>query len=326
MAFGRIKNKTANKVIVSQGPVSTLYSQALSYEELFKYEKEPILRPSGFPTCSILSLIKMAQYDELGYIPDRTSLHSEFFTSVGTVVHEVVQKWMGNTNNILGDWQCVNPKCKRSKCVEKTCKDKNCTKHEHIYKARKVGNICKLCNSHMSYHEIEVEYKIITGHVDCIIRITKDSFWAADYKTLSLKKIQEIKEPSINYIYQISSYAYILKHEYGIPIDGYSIFYITRDNPSCYKEFSYDFDSMAEKKAKKMIDIEIKKHKSAAKSFKTYQAGDIDLSHVIETKPCANVAQYEKLMGPYRRCEFVDICFSSEKKLKQEINKKLCQK
>lgn len=309
MAFDRIKN--GGKSIKSSGPMSQFFDQTLAMVEDYAYDKPPILRPSGFPICPIRTMIRIEQYKKYGHIPDKMTVLADYFTSVGTTTHEVVQNWMAKTNKMLADWQCVNPDCKRSKCTE-GCK--SCTNHEHVDKTRQVGNICKLCNHPMVYHEIEVEYDIITGHVDAILKVGKGSFWAGDYKTSSVKKLEKLTAPSLNYLYQISTYSYILKHEYGVPIDGYSIFYIARDNPATYKEFSYEFDAKREREVKKIIDGEIEKYNSALTSIKKK-----NVDYVIETKPCNNKETYERLMGPYCNCEFVDVCFT--KKLKKSVEK-----
>lgn len=305
----------ANKIhIASEGPMSNLYSETLAITEPYEYEKPPILRPSGFPGCSILTLLKMIEYKKRNHIIQEGSMHMSFFTGVGTTVHEVVQDWIGKTNKVLGDWQCVNAKCVRSKCRDESCKDKACTNHAHVTKAMQVGHLCKKCGSQMKYHELEVEYDRCTGHVDAILKVAKNAFWAGDYKTTSLKKLQEIVAPPVNYIYQISSYAWILKNVYDIPIVGFSIFYIVRDNPSLFKEFPYEFNKKAEREAKKIIDNEIKKHKAATKSFKTK-----DITFAIDAKPCKSLMQYEKLMSAYCNCPFVKVCFTENKLRKQLV-------
>lgn len=304
MAFGRIKN-SGKKVIASQGPVSNFYQTTLAMEEGYKYDKEPILRPSGFPICPINTMVRIRQYNEYNYIPDICSIHSDYFTSVGTTTHEVVQNWMAKTGKMLADWQCLNPDCSNHS------KDP-----ENLKLVRQVGNICKKCEHPMLYHEIEVEYDIITGHVDAILRLRKGAYWAADYKTSSMKKLEKLKEPSLNYFYQISSYAWILKYEYEVPIEGFSIFYIVRDNPSVFKEFPFDFDKKMEKKAKSIIDQEIVKYKAAKRAVKTD-----DIKHAIKEKPCKNKDDYARLMGEYCKCEFVDHCFGN--KLETEVRKKL---
>ena len=318
MSFANIKSKEVKKVIVSQGPVSTLFAETLDLKAAELYDKPPILRPSGFPICSIKTMCNIAEYKKYGNVLQEGNLFSTFFTSVGTTVHEGVQDWVGKTGKVLADWQCVNIKCKKSKCVDKNCKDTSCKDHTHITKTLQVGNICKDCGSPMQYHELEVEFDIITGHVDLIMKIRKNAFWAGDFKTSSVKKLEDIKAPSVGYLYQISSYAYILKHEYGINIVGFSIFYIARDNPGIYKEFQYEFDDEAEAKAKKIIDGEIRKYKAAEMAYKT---GDI--MHAVDVKPCKNLTHFDRIYGEKSECRFKDVCFGSKAKLKKEISDRL---
>ena len=263
-------------------------------------------------------MCKIAEYRKYKNTVDESGLFSTFFTSIGTTVHEGVQDWIGKTGKILADWQCTNLDCKNSKCQESECNDKNCINPEHVSRIMQVGHICKSCGKPMKYNELEVAYNIITGHVDIIAKVGKGKYWAGDFKTAGLKKIEEITSPSVGYLYQISSYAWILKNVYGINIVGFSIFYITRDSPGTYKEFKYDFDEEAEAKAKKLIDREIKKYKSAEKALKTK-----DVMHAIDTKPCKSKDHYHKIYGKYPNCPFEDVCFGSQSKFKKAIEERL---
>lgn len=300
----------------SKGPISSAYSDTLNYVEKGEYDKQPILRPSAFPTCSILSFIAIGEYNKYKNILQDETLFSHFFTSVGTTVHETVQTWTGKAIKLLADWRCTNLDCERSECKKEECDNKKCKDLSHAATTRKIGNICKKCSHPMEYNELEVEHGIITGHVDVILSLGSGKFWAGDYKTCSLKKLEELKSPPINYIYQILTYAYILKVEYDIDIKGFSIFYIARDNPTKYLEFPYDFDSKAIEQAKKLIKEETVKYKSAQSALKFN-----DIDYVIDTKPCKSKLQYDKLFGSFKGCPFVDVCFGSKAKLKKEISK-----
>ena len=317
MSFSTINEKNIKKVIVSEGPFSEMFTQVLEHKAPELYDKEPILRPSGFPICSILMLSRIAEHEKFGNTVQEGGLHSDFFTGIGTLVHEIIQNWSGKVSKLLADWQCVNPDCERSKCGNRDCKDSNCTDHTHCHTLQ-VGNICKKCGNPMVYHELEVEYSIITGHVDAILKTGKNKFWAGDYKTSSIKKLEEITVPSVGYLYQISTYAWILKNVYNINIVGFSIFYVARDNPGIFKEFKYDFDEDAEAKAKKLIDREIRKYKAAKAAHKT---GDV--YHAIDVKPCKSKDHYEKIYGKYAGCPFADVCFGPQKKLATAIETKL---
>lgn len=313
MGLDSVKSK--GLTIASEGPITDLYSKALSLEGTEDYDKDPILRPSGFPTCSILDYLKIVEFDKRSHTKREASLFSSFFTSVGTTVHEVVQTWTGKTNKVLAQWQCVNQGCSFEGCTDKECKTVNCIDPKHWNLQFQTSSKCRYCGSECKYHELEVEYGIITGHVDLIYRVGKGKYWAGDYKTSSVDKLSKIKAPPVNYLMQIMTYAWILKNEYEIPIVGYSIFYIARDKPNLFKEFKYDFDSKAEKAALGIIKEETYKFKAAKSAFK-----EKNLRLAIDAKPCTNKAHYQKLMGEHKDCPFVDVCFGTQSKLIKAIN------
>jgi hypothetical protein len=250
------------------------------------------LRPSSFPICSILVFLKLVREHHID-MPERSvTLFSDFFTSVGTMVHHVVQRWMAHTGKIVGDWEC--PKCGHKR---------------HLKTYRK----CSKCGTEMRYEELTVTYKGLTGHVDGLFKLTKGGLWVVDYKTTSVRKLATKDFHSISYKMQILCYAYILKHVYGLPIKGASLLYIARDNPSRYFEVPFPLSDGREKKIKATLNNQIRRYRAADRGFKT---GDIET--VIRHKPCQSRDHYFKSMHGYDECPLLDVCFN-----RKELTKSL---
>src|ERR1035437_9138263 len=81
---------------------------------------EPYIRPSMAPACSLPMFVNIAKGleagdGETGEWENEESFMSEYYTSVGTTTHEVLQKWFGLTAKLLGNWSCS---CKGMKIVK----------------------------------------------------------------------------------------------------------------------------------------------------------------------------------------------------------------
>lgn len=133
-----------------------------------------------------------------------------YYVSVGTVVHEVVQTYLGQTGRFLADWEC--PECGK---WHRLTRQPNC------------------CGTHSKYHEVSIDYKGVQGHIDAIF-IDKDGrYWILDFKTSSLAGAPKKKtNPGVAYIEQIETYAYFLWKQYGIKVHGVMLCFIPRDNPT----------------------------------------------------------------------------------------------
>ncbi len=279
-------------------PLEDVYLQAFNHKLVIPNPNPVKLRPSGFPTCSIINYAKLEYHKRHNMLLDDTSLFGDFFTSVGTTVHTVMQKWIGLSGQMYGDWKCVN--CDTTR--------------------RMVGHVCPKCNTFMEYNEIEVEYGLVTGHVDGILQLPNKKFWTIDYKTATIKKIQEAHKllPIKQNVFQILAYSYILKHNYDLDIEGASLLYIARNNPKYYKECQLIFDEETEEFAHKIITKEIEKYKAALQASKRK-----NVNIAIEAKPCKSVEHHASFFGEYHVCPFIDVCFKSNKALVRRIEELL---
>lgn len=165
------------------------------------------LRGSQLPFCP-LKLVLTAATEGKNSV---RGFHANFFTRVGTTVHELVQEFQGAGGTLLANWKC--PICGKFRKLS----------HDHM---------CP-CGAVSKYHEVEIKHKLLVGHVDAIFRAKDGRYWVVDYKTCSVEKgpLKE-KNPGRDYREQVEAYAVLLKEIYGLDIAGVAVFFLTRDNPT----------------------------------------------------------------------------------------------
>lgn len=163
------------------------------------------LRPSQMPFCAMNFFIN---YSTKGLYRQQT-FASAFYTTVGTAVHTVMQNFLCQSGKFLADYHCME-------CG---------TWHRRSYKY-------ECCDFPTQYHEIEIDYKGIKGHIDAIYKDKNGKLWIVDFKTTSIKQApNKKKDPGITYREQIEIYAVLVELQYGIKIEGYADEFILRDNP-----------------------------------------------------------------------------------------------
>lgn len=203
---------------VQEGLSDAFSEAAISFLKLSVKEKfEPgRVRSSALPICG--------RNYSFGLVlpPDEKQIRSSDFLlnlqgEVGTVTHRVVQKWLGMSGILHGDWKCE--KCKKVR--------RNHTGTPH----------CKRCGEPMVYEELELRHPHIgiTGHPDGILKIGK-KFIGFELKTKNQRVVDELTEPiDTHVLYQTACYALMLKLTRGIELTHYAIFYISRDSPWSYQ-------------------------------------------------------------------------------------------
>lgn len=273
---------------------SDLYEKAIDDSWHTHGGRPPKLRPSSFPLCPILTWRKMVKGAHLGYWPEEQEFSGQYFTQVGTLVHEVVQLYMGNTGKIWGNWKCRNPRCKESK-------------KKGLTRKHTTNNKCPCCGSPMYYEEIEVRYRGIVGHIDAIIYLGNGRYWVGDYKTTTKYKINSGKLPEKAHLKQIPAYVHILRVTLKLNVVGFSLLYLSRDNPFYFSEESFYWDKQWTIKAKAMLKGEKRRYLAALESFKTRK-----LHHIIQNKPCTSKKFYNQNLDYYTPCPLLDVCFKPE--------------
>lgn len=163
------------------------------------------LRPSQLPFCPLNFFCHHATFGALRTM----EMTGAFYVTIGTAVHEVLQNYMGKSGRFLANWHC-----------------KQCGKQ------RKVSMQNECCDFPCTYHEIEIRYKGVVGHIDAVFRDRHGNYWIVDFKTTSLAAAKtKLKKPGVAYTEQVEAYALMLWLEHGIKVKGVVLMFVKRDNP-----------------------------------------------------------------------------------------------
>ena len=316
MGFTQLKPKLARKA--SRGaakkkhpvsPFSDLYEQAINRDIDSTAGRPPELRPSAFPLCPILVWMKLTQGAKRGYWGESGSFQSKYFSTVGTDFHSMIQYFIGMSGKIYGNWMCINNECKKGRAAVTLYNERGeVIRSGKITAYNTTDNECPCCGEAMQYEEIEVRYKGIKGHIDCIIDLGDGKYWVGDYKTSSNWGLDNKILPMNSHLKQIPAYVYILRKKYKLNVVGFSLLYVTRDNPWRFKETPFEWNHEWTEYASDMLRGEKRKYKAALHTFV-----DGDLDRIIEHKPCKSEAFYHKEISYYNECPLLGICFEKRK-------------
>ena len=233
------------------------------------------LRPSQMPFCAVQFFVNHAKrglYREL-------DLAGAFYTSVGTIVHEVMQKYLPQSGRFLADYHC------------KECD----TWHRMSYKH-------ECCGFPTQYHEIEIDYKGVKGHIDAVYRDKHGRLWILDFKTTSVAGApSKKKNPGVVYVEQIEVYAVLIELQYGIKIEGIMDAFILRDNP---KKDPAVWTRLMTDALRKKVRVRLTKYKKAHRDA-------LDAASLTEALA---LRKYGRCANPY--CKY---CPKSDAFIKQEI-------
>ncbi len=224
-------------------------------------DRKPEIRPSGMPFCPRRFIFSCLETLNNG---SEWDFCGDFYCSIGTAIHEALQKWLPKVNKgaILGNWEC-------SKC-----------KSNNNYKPllALVGpQNCPICGKDMDYVEFELPFlgTPMIGHCDGVIldldfiekryKIKKDDEniinkinilirknlkdkipgYILEYKSTGVYSVKSISEPQHKHTLQATTYVSASRKclpklfgLHGIDMQGYIIKYISRDNP---RQISRDF-------------------------------------------------------------------------------------
>ena len=198
------------------------------------------LRPSQLPFCPSGFFISHATQ---GMISTQNML-SAYFTSVGTTVHEVVQRYLSPSGRFLADWRC------------KICG-----------KWRRMSTKSECCDFTMEYHEVLINHKGVVGHIDAVFRDSKGRYWILDFKTCTVSGASyKQKSPGAAYKEQVETYALMLYRQYGIKVEGVMLMFIPRDDPTKPSVWVNLIDTADFKRIAKRIKKYKQQHKEALKA------------------------------------------------------------
>jgi hypothetical protein len=254
------------------------------------FRRKSEFRISGFPYCPIRSLLFKGD----GFAQFR----SEFYTSIGTAVHNTLQKYLRHGNfkdKIFACWKIVE-----TGEIIGPCKFSDIPAKYHNYT--------------IEYEEITINYNGLSGHVDLVIEILPGKYIVIDFKTTNLRKTQSYREwqkyypASRSSIMQISAYSTLLKTQFGLNIVAWCLVYIDRgDVINDARSFHKVLRPWNKKKHNQMlgwIDLSCKSNKLLQKLNKILESGKTKFSEranellekIIRNRPCQSEEDYAEFM------------------------------
>ena len=292
--------------------VSQTFMDCLESSFLHPLGRGPELRPSSFPQCSVKVWMQKYRGETLGHHIGERKFSMDYFTGVGTAVHEISQLFMGLTKVQFGHWKCLNRECKHGKaaCDIKTA-DGQMVKEGKLTRKFSCDNICPKCKIPMFYIELEVTYKGVTGHIDGVWKLPKSmggGYWIVDYKTTGLKKVVDGDKnfPEKKHLAQLPVYAYILKKKHKMNVRGFSLIYMPRDNPFMFYEYNAPWSEKWDKHSLGVLKRNVRSYKGVMKDLE-----NDSFEESIYHKPCCSENDYRKKMHGYEDCPMLDVCFSA---------------
>lgn len=265
------------------------YKESVQAEHQDLVVREDKLRVSSFPYCGLRHF-----YRRLTPVTPMINFGAAFYTGVGTITHEAVQRWLGHSKRMLGNWKCSDKKCKG--------------KREFSFR-----NVCPKCGSEMYYEEFEVNALThISGHLDGIYKARNGKYYLIDYKTSSVRVIStNWKTKMLPYkynVFQITAYAALIEQEYDIEISGWILYYLSRDSPLYTSKSTGGLITAAEKKAYlTRMKVWADHYEHVMVRIKDFK----DVRLLVEEKPCQNMRNYEDTYKAYDICPLAKggVCF-----------------
>lgn len=188
-----------------------LMSNALSNMEYEPARHE--WRVSSFPICGMLHILKMLKNE-----PRQKPYSMDFYTSIGTAVHETIQYHLVNSPK-TSDFMVGNFECK------------SCNWKSNIPSGTRRPIACPQCrNTKLHYIEIDFNVKGITGHLDGLIE-TPTRRYALEFKTTSAENVEDPSKylPYSKHFFQIETYCLMLGLLYRKLPTHYAIIYKNRN-------------------------------------------------------------------------------------------------
>ena len=301
--------------------IKGVFDEVAAMKNIVKTNKEPYIRPSAAPACSIRLFVEICNgIGRGGEWEQEETFNHNYYTGLGTVTHEINQKWFGATGKLLGDWSCL---CRGTKKIKKTVgRTEVELEVPKVMNRMTTNSVCPKCGKTMKYEELEIDVDGLTGHVDGVLEfiIGKTKIHVViDYKGTTADKIKSAVPtnkfqifPDPKHVKQISLYTYALKEYYGLNIVGHALLYMSRDTPiPKYKICAHAMSGEDWDEAEKLFKSQTKQIRILYKSL-----ADGNIARLLKHKLCTDHKYYRKYVeGRYNKCEFCDICFSAPKQM-----------
>lgn len=289
---------------VTRSRLGKMVDRALDHEVKSKNWPKKRISPSMFPICSVQEYVKQLMQKQYGGVPAKSGTMLNIFARAGSGMHEALQNAMGESGQFFGHWKCTNKECTEYPHTQGYVDDRGrYVKGKHT-RVRSTNNKCPCCKKSMAYVEFKILYKNLKGFVDGIVDNLDGTYSLLDFKSTTVTKAGDGTFFVHYHQMQIATYAWILKHRYGLNIIDYTLIYVPRDNPKKFVEKTFKFDDKEGYRAKKFMDIQLDAWDAVLESARTG-----DPRQAIKHKPCKSQEYYWEVFHGYDACPFVDFCF-----------------
>ena len=251
-------------------------------------------RPSNLPFCEVdqyLTLIKNNWKNKTSFAKITNSYMKqtwagELYTSMGTQIHTITQKYLARLGILLGDYKCL-------KC--------------DLIQEQTQQHICPICKTEMIYEELGFKKgdNHIKGHTDGILMLNKT--WLMDIKTTTTYKLKNFKIP-YNYLLQGSIYLNKLKEQRGISCDGICFLMIPRNNVKAAQFILFSNTTLLTTMYKGVT-------KNYNEVYEKFKEGNFDVTRLYKNK--------EECLSQYTPCPYASFCWKNNyKEILQDIKEK----
>ncbi len=197
------------------------------------------LRPSQMPLCPMKMFVNRATYGM--WTPMEFGM--AYYTKVGTTVHEILQNFLCQSGRFLANYKC-----------------------RECHKWYKMSYKWECCGFPCEYHEVDINYKGVVGHIDAIYKDDQGRLWILDFKTTSVAQAPKKKrDPGVVYREQVETYAVLTELQHKIKIAGYSDAFVVRDNPMKQDPVTW-CEPLTDKK-RKQVRVRLTKYKKMHNAY-----------------------------------------------------------
>lgn len=282
-------------------------------DEFNRHHRRLELHPSSFPYCGIRDIYEFVQQAPAPMTPQ--TFAGSYFTSVGTLVHTLIQTFMGMGGRVWGHWKCSQ--------AEHGCN------YEFMHDISPYHD-CPQCGHSCVYEEIGFRIEeLLDGHMDCLFEDEDGDFWIVDYKTTLLMKANKHAKDgttlanNVTYRAQQRTYVTLTHRVYGkshnIKPKGWILVFLPRDIPFQFAFHGEDVSLEEKKETWERISHDM----DALAQVLDATCYD-DVAGLVDTKPCKCKADYvANMANPYSECPLLPICFNKKQlvnTLKDEID------
>lgn len=265
----------------SKEDVFAALDKALSSDNVFEAEYTGTVRASSLPFCQRQYVLYHCT--DIAAV-QQTDFHSAAAMEMGTALHSVAQRFLGQAGLLYGNWKC--PKCRKL--------------HEDLQ-----GPV-SCCGESCIYEEYSLRHECgITAHPDGVcLKLPDGSDFRAiwEFKGCHPKKMAAMKQPIWRHsLFQANFYLNLVNEKKNLGLEHIVIVYVDRGVPSNRKYFIV-------KPNPSVYLTTIKGIREAKEKVKL---------RILPERICNGPNDAQELHCPYQH-----VCFLPDSKLEQAINGK----